>query len=114
MSIPTSFRSTNSVSLVLGLKTVAIDIWGFSGVGAGDRFIADHGHSKRKTTASGFVRQYLLDTGDGERPVARRLGVELDLVEDAPDHGAAVHPVHAVVHVVVERRLGRLQRKRNG
>ena len=99
---------TNSVSLVLGLKTVAIDL-GIFGSWSGDRFIADHGHSKRKTTASGFVRQYLLDTGDGERPVARRLGVQLDLVEDAPDHGAAVHPVHAVVHVVVERRLGRLK-----
>ena len=26
---------TNSVSWILGLKTVAIDIWGFSGVGVG-------------------------------------------------------------------------------
>ena len=53
--------------------------------------------------------RHLLDAGDGQRAVSGRLGVELDLVEDAPDHGAAVHPVHAVVHVVVERRLGRLQ-----
>ena len=50
----------------------------------------------------------LLDAGDGQRAVSGRLRVELDLVEDAPDHGAAVHPVHAVVHVVVERRFRRL------
>ena len=50
---------TKSVSWGLGLKTVAIDIWGFSGVGV-SRFIADHGHSKRKTTALGFFNPYLM------------------------------------------------------
>ena len=52
----------------------------------------------------------LLDAGDGERPVSGGLRVQLDLVQDAPDHGAAVDPVHAVVHVVVERSFRRLQR----
>ena len=51
----------------------------------------------------------LLDAGDGERPVSGGLRVQLDLVQDAPDHGAAVDPVHAVVHVVVERGFRRLQ-----
>ena len=53
---------------------------------------------------------HLLDAGDGQRAVSGRLGVELDLVEDAPDHGAAVDAVHAVVHVVVERRFRRLKK----
>ena len=58
---------------------------------------------------SAHTHSSLLDAGYGQRAVSGRLGVELDLVEDAPDHGAAVDAVHAVVHVVVERRFRRLK-----